>query len=194
MNDAADTTGAVLAAAAAMLAETAFDQISYKELGKAVGVSERTVYRHFPTRSHLLVELALWVEGRSFSPLPFITWEGFFQAVGRRFESFDARPAEAFILARAASISPLGMHQGSFFSESVTALLEDSAPQLNLRDRRRTASALCYFASAQYWARCRTGFGMSAEQTMSSFRRISGEILAVAPEGTWPQAVLQTAG
>lgn len=191
MSEPADTTRAMLSCAAGLLAEASFEDISYKQLGEAVGVSERTVYRHFPTRSHFLSELALWVENQRFRPSAFTTWGGFFEAVALRFFAFDAAPAEAFVLARAASTSPLRASQSSFFAEAVTALVEDSSPALNLRDRRRNVSALCYFASAQYWARCRVGFGMNGLETGEAFRRAVNEILAVAPRGTWPRAAMQ---
>ena len=58
MAEGVDTPTAILANAAAALRENPFDDISYRTLGDAVGVSERTVYRHFPTRSHLLEGVA----------------------------------------------------------------------------------------------------------------------------------------
>ena len=58
MAEGVDTPTAILAHAAAALRENPFDDISYRTLGDAVGVSERTVYRHFPTRSHLLEGVA----------------------------------------------------------------------------------------------------------------------------------------
>ncbi|GAB3842737.1 TetR/AcrR family transcriptional regulator [Nesterenkonia populi] len=199
MSDAADTASAIVAAAAAQLGRIGFDEITYKDLGSAVGVSERTVYRHFPTRAHLLVRVALDLESRLFAPAAFTSWEGLYDAVAARFAAFAQHPAEAVILARSASLSPVGAESpaggaGSFFSAAVGALLEESAPGLNGRDRRRTASALCYFASAQFWARCRAAFGMSAEDAAASFRTAAGQVLAAAPEGTWPQQALAGAG
>lgn len=199
MSDAADTAEAIVSAAAAQLGQTGFDEITYKDLGVVVGVSERTVYRHFPTRAHLLVRVALAVESWLFAPAPFTTWEGLYDAVASRFAAFEQHPAEAVILARSASLSPVSVPspvgQGSsFFAGAVGALIDESAPGLNTRDRRRTASTLCYFASAQFWARSRTAFGMSADAASASFRAAAAQILAAAPQGTWPQQALAHAG
>lgn len=192
MSAPADTSQMILRCAADLLAERGFDDISYKHLGEGTGVSERTVYRHFPTRSHLLSQLALWVENEHFSPAPFTTWEGFYSAIAARFSSFDAAPAQAVLLARAASLSPLDNAQSSFFSEAVTALVKTSAPRLNGRDGSRTASALCYFASAQFWVRCRYSFDFDAGAITEAFRNATGEILAAMPAGTWPAEAWRT--
>lgn len=190
MTDAAETSDAILAAAAELMDGTGFDDISYRRLGELVGVSERTVYRHFPTRSHLLAELAAWLENQHFPAAAFTTWEQFGQAVGKRFRAFDAAPSYAFVAARAGTISPVGNDYASFFTRAVGALLEDSAPQLNVRDARRTAAALCHFSSAQYWAQCRTVFGMDAEEITLAFRRTAAQVLAGFQPGTLPDGVV----
>lgn len=190
MTDANDTPTAVVAAAAARVAEASFDEISYRELSTAVGISERTVYRHFPTRAHLLTRTALALEAQLFAPAAFTDWAGLHDAVAQRFGAFDQHPAEAALLARAASVSPVSGYDSSFFAAAVRALVEETAPGLNPRDRRRTASALCLFASAGFWARCRTAFGAEAEEIYGFYRSSVREVLRAVPEGTWPQIAL----
>ena len=80
MAEVVDTPTAILANAAAALRENPFDDISYRSLGDAVGVSERTVYRHFPTRSHLLEGVAGWIESTEFPLPPFVTIAQFQEA------------------------------------------------------------------------------------------------------------------
>jgi len=45
-----DTSGAILACAATLLRHRTFEDITYLDLAEASGVSERTIYRRFPTR------------------------------------------------------------------------------------------------------------------------------------------------
>ncbi|MET0296133.1 MAG: TetR family transcriptional regulator [Microbacterium sp.] len=166
-----DTPTAILASAAAALRENTFDDISYRSLGDAVGVSERTVYRQFPTRSHLLEGLAAWIEETEF-PLPaFVTIPEFQAAARARFAAFDASPAFAFVCARAASISPTGESEPTFLTRTIEAMLETAYPTVNVRDRRRVAATIRYFASAPFWARMRTGFEMSAPAISEVFDR-----------------------
>ena len=162
MTEGVDTPSTILANAAAALREIPFDEITYRSLGDAVGVSERTVYRHFPTRSHLLEGVAGWLESTEF-PLPaFVTVTQFQDASRARFLAFDSAPAFAFVCARAASISPTGEPEPTFFTRALVAMLAANHPSVNERDLRRVAATLRYFASAQFWARMRTGFEMSA--------------------------------
>jgi AcrR family transcriptional regulator len=181
MAEGVDTPTAILANAAAALREHPFDDISYRTVGDAVGVSERTVYRHFPTRSHLLEGVAGWIESTEFPLPPFVTIAQFQQAARDRFLEFDAAPAFAFVCARAASISPTGEPEPTFFTRALVAMLATNHPSLNERDLRRVAATLRYFASAQFWARMRTGFEMSAPAIADVFDRTVAQALGDLP-------------
>jgi len=181
MADTVDTPTAILASAAVALRDRTFDDISYRSLGDAVGVSERTVYRQFPTRSHLLEGLAGWIEATEF-PLPaFVTIPQFQVAARDRFHAFDAAPAFAFVCARAASISPTGEAEPSFLTRTIEGMLQAANPRLNARDLQRATAALLYFASAQFWARMRTSFDMDASETSDVFDRTVERALAALP-------------
>ncbi|MET0830087.1 MAG: TetR family transcriptional regulator [Microbacterium sp.] len=177
MAEGSDTPTAILAHAAAALRENPFDDISYRALGDAVGVSERTVYRHFPTRSHLLEGVAGWIESTQFPLPPFVTIPQFQDASRARFLAFDSSPAFAFVCARAASISPTGDPEPTFFTRALVAMLATNHPSVNERDLRRVAATLRYFASAQFWARMRTGFEMSAPAIADVFERTVAQAL-----------------
>ncbi len=177
MAEVMDTPTAIVAHAAAALRENPFDDISYRSLGDAVGVSERTVYRHFPTRSHLLEGVAEWINSTEFPLPPFVTIAEFRDASRARFLAFDASPAFAFVCARAASISPTGEPEPTFFTRALLTMLATNHPSVNERDLRRVAATLRYFASAQFWARMRTGFEMSAPAIADVFERTVAQAL-----------------
>jgi AcrR family transcriptional regulator len=177
MAEGVDTPTAILANAAAALREHPFDDISYRTLGDAVGVSERTVYRHFPTRSHLLEGVAGWIESTEFPMPPFVTIPQFQDASRARFLAFDSSPAFAFVCARAATISPTGEAEPTFFTRALVAMLATNHPSVNERDLQRMAAALRYFASTQFWARMRTGFDMSASDIADVFDRTVAVVL-----------------
>ncbi|WP_243076618.1 TetR family transcriptional regulator [Microbacterium sp. SS28] len=177
MAEAPDTPTAIVAQAAAALREIPFDEISYRALGDAVGVSERTVYRQFPTRSHLLEGVAAWIEAVEFPLPPFVTITQYLHASRARFAAFDASPAYAFVCARAASISPTGEGEPTFITRALVAMLATNHPSVNERDLRRVAASLRYFSSAQFWARMRTGFDMSAPEITQVFDRTVAHLL-----------------
>ncbi|MFD4958842.1 TetR family transcriptional regulator [Microbacterium sp. NPDC058389] len=169
MDEALDTQSAILAAAALLLRERTFEDVSYLELAEMTDVSERTIYRRFPTRSHLLEALARWIEAEHFPVPEFRTADEFRTAVRARFRAYDSQPAFAFVAARGAALSPTVQEAAAPMTEAIVAMLEATAPTLNRRDALRTAASLRYFASPMFWARMRTGFEMSADETFRAF-------------------------
>lgn len=184
MAETGDTPTAILDCAKVSLREQTFDDLSYRALGDAVGVSERTVYRQFPTRSHLLEALAQRLEETEFPLGAFVTIPEFIDAAKARFHAFDEAPAFAFVCARAASLSPTGQPEPTFFTRTILAMLETTHPSLNTRDLTRVAAVLRYFAAAQFWARMRTGFDMAALEISEVFERTVMQALEELPAVT----------
>lgn len=180
-----DTEAAILGSAVALLREHTFEDISYLDLAEATAVSERTIYRRFPTRSHLLEALASWIEAEQF-PLPdFRTPEEFRAAVRDRFRAYETAPGCAFVAARGAALSPTAEAPSVPITSAIFAMLDEAAPTLNRRDRQRIAAAARYFASPIFWARMRTGFDMSADETLEAFDRAMLQVLATARKSSW---------
>lgn len=180
MDEAVDTPSAILASAAQLLRHRTFEDVSYLELAEIADVSERTIYRRFPTRSHLLEALGRWIEAEHFPIAPFGTPAEFREAVRARFRAYEAEPAFAFVAARGAALSPIGEESAAPLTEAIVAMLGATAPTLNRRDTTRVAATLRYFASPMFWARMRTGFEMSADETFDAFDLAVRRVLPVA--------------
>lgn len=189
MAEPVDTPTAILACAADLLRETSFDDISYRSLGDAVGVSERTVYRQYPTRSHLLEGLARRIEEREFALHAFVTLPQFQAAARQRFRDYDSSPAFAFVCARAVTVSPTIDTEPTFLTRAIEAMVATQAPGLNARDLHRLTATLRYFSSAQFWARMRTAFDMDAEEIADVFdRTVRAALDAVRTQRPWVTA------
>ncbi len=185
MEETVDTQTAILGSAAALLRERTFEDISYLDLAEAAAVSERTIYRRFPTRSHLLEALARWIEAERF-PLPeFRTTMEFRAAVHDRFRAYETAAGYAFVAARGAALSPTTDVQSTPITSAILAMLHETAPTLNRRDALRIAAAARYFASPIFWARMRAGFDMSADETFEAFDRAMLQILPTTREASW---------
>ena len=185
MEEPVDTQAAILASAVALLRERTFEDISYLDLAEAAAVSERTIYRRFPTRTHLLEALARHIEAERFPLAEFRTPQQFRAAVRDRFRSYDTEPGYAFVAARGAALSPTTETPAAPVTSAILAMLEQSAPTLNRRDKQRIAAAARYFASPIFWARMRAGFDMNADETFEAFDRAILQVLATAPEASW---------
>lgn len=180
-----DPHAAILMSAVALLRERTFEDISYLDLAEAAAVSERTIYRRFPTRSHLLEALARWIEAERFPLAEFRTPAEFRDAVRDRFRAYDTAPGLAFVAARGAALSPTIDAPSAPITTAILAMLGQAAPTLNSRDTQRIAAASRYFASPIFWARMRAGFDMSADETFEAFERAILHVLATAPEASW---------
>ena len=185
MEETVDTQTAILRSAVDLLREHTFEDISYLDLAEASAVSERTIYRRFPTRSHLLEALARWIEIERFPLSEFHTPTEFRAAVRERFRAYGTAPGFAFVAARGAALSPTTETPSARLAEAIVAMLEEAAPTLNGRDTKRIAAAALYFASPIFWARMRAGFDMNADETFEAFDRAILQVLATTPEVSW---------
>ncbi|MCU1404860.1 MAG: TetR/AcrR family transcriptional regulator [Glaciihabitans sp.] len=187
MEEPVDTQAAILGSAVALLDERTFEDISYLDLAEASAVSERTIYRRFPTRSHLLEALAQWIEAERFPLAEFHTPSEFRDAVRDRFRAYGTAPGHAFVAARGAALSPTTDPRSASSTNAILAMLDEAAPTLNRRDTQRIAAAARYFASPIFWARMRSGFDMNADETFEAFDRALRQVLATAPEASWAE-------
>jgi AcrR family transcriptional regulator len=185
MEEQVDTQAVILASAVALLQERTFEDISYLDLAEATGVSERTIYRRFPTRSHLLDALARWIEGELFPLSQFRTPEEFREAVRDRFRAYGTAPGQAFVAARGAALSPTTDAPADSITNAILVMLDVAAPTLNRRDKQRIAAAARYFASPIFWARMRSGFDMNADETFEAFDRAIRQLFSTKPEASW---------
>lgn len=185
MEESVDTPSAILVSAAALLRQRTFDDISYLDLADAAAVSERTIYRRFPTRTHLLETLGRWIETEHFPVRAFTTPAEFRTVAGERFRAFDAAPAFAFVAARGASLSPTADVAASPITAAIAAMVSTAAPTLNRRDALRVTATARYFASPLFWARMRTGFDMSAEEVSAAFDLAMRRVLPAVPKASW---------
>ena len=180
MDEVVDTPSAILASAAVLLRQRTFDDISYADLAQIADVSERTIYRRFPTRSHLLEALGRWIEAEHFAPVHFHTADEFRAVVRARLRAYAAEPAFAFVAARASALSPTDEQAAAPLTEAIVGMIAATAPTLNRRDAQRAAASLRYFASPVFWARMRTGFEMSADETFQVFDLALRRVLPAA--------------
>jgi AcrR family transcriptional regulator len=180
-----DTQSAILGSAVALLRERTFEDVSYLDLAESTGVSERTIYRRFPTRSHLLQALATWIEAEQFPLAGFRTPEEFRNSVRDRFQAYETAPGCAFVAARGAVLSVTTVAPTVPIAGAILMMLDAAIPTLNRRDTQRIAATAQYFSSPIFWARMRTGFDMNAEETLEAFDRAMRQVFASVPTASW---------
>ncbi len=135
-------------------------------------MSERTIYRRFPTRSHLLEALARWIEAERF-PLPeFSTTMEFRAAVHDRFRAYETAAGYAFVAARGGGALAHDRRAVDPDHQRILAIApRDGADAETAATRCASPAAARYFALPDLLARMRAGFDMSADETFEAFDR-----------------------
>jgi AcrR family transcriptional regulator len=138
------------------------DEVVTRDLARRAGVSERTVYRHFPDRRALLAGLSdrlLDMTGSgppgglsSIDDLPRIAVE----LMARLDEVEGVARAEALLNADPRGFSPATGENTAQLRRAIA----DGLPELDERDQVRLAAVVRCLVSAQAWLRMREEFGV----------------------------------
>lgn len=139
------------------------DEVTTRELARAAGVSERTVYRHFPDREALLGGLSdrlRSLTGTSPPGGPIESVDDLPMVAIRVMAGLDqfhaAARAEALFNADPRRFSPDTRENTVQFRQMVAAAF----PELDEREQVRLAAVIRCLLSAQAWLRMREEFGV----------------------------------
>jgi AcrR family transcriptional regulator len=140
-------------------------ELTYSNVAEAGGVQERTVYRHFPTKSDLEAGLWNWIiEHLTYADLAARNEDELVQAMRTSFEGFDGGAP----LIQAMLHSPQGLEirlrQQDRRRAMFEATVEDAVPETPPAVRTSAAAALQVLYSAAAWELLRSFWGMDATQ------------------------------
>ena len=157
---AAATRSVILEALGAELADGSVEDFSVARLARRAGVSERTVYRHFPTRETLLDGLSEWYNQRVADFPDDVAADEIAPTIAQVFADFDAHES----LARGVLASPGGREMRQHARAARLARLDAAlAPVLKSADPERAAAAralIFALCSAQTWQSMRDEGGL----------------------------------
>lgn len=156
----------ILDALTEALADRAVDEVATKELAASAGVSERTVYRHFPDRTALVEGLT--ERFMSSTELPPQVPERVGEIGGLVVELFrvleehqTAAQAEALLNADPRRYSQATRRH----TEQFRAVIEAGFPDLDAARLQSIAAVVRVLASPQSWLRMRAEFGIGGEES-----------------------------
>lgn len=173
-----------------LLSDRPSDEISTKDIAEQAGVSERTVYRHFPDRRGLHEALAShWVEEHGPRVEQANNLGDLAEMIAEAYAGFEAQPREtvALVVVNADPRRP-----ASDTAERSARWVEVTArsfPDLDERQALGLAAITRMFGSSQTWLRLREEFGV---QGTASAALVSWAMRAMIDEverGNPPPAV-----
>jgi AcrR family transcriptional regulator len=165
------------------------DEVSARDVARAAGVSERTVYRHFPDREALLVGLSdrlLHLAGRARDGRPIETVDDLARGAVELMAGLDefhvAARAEALLNADPRRYSPATREN----TEQFRKMLASAFPDLDERERVRIAAVIRCLLSAQAWLRMREEFGVPGVESGPTVAWVLDTILNEIRQGRGP--------
>src|SRR3954449_1470474 len=182
------TRSVILEALGAELADGGVEDFSVARLARRAGVSERTVYRHFPTREALLDGLSEWYNERVADFPDDVAADAIAPTIARVFADFDTHES----LARAVLASPGGRDMRQRARAARLARLDAAlAPLLQPADPTRAAAAralIFALCSAQTWQSMRDDGGLDGATAGRAVARAVELILndTTPPAGSSP--------
>ena len=163
----AQTRDFILDALTTLLGDRRADEVTTRDIAAAAGVSERTVYRHFPDRAALLEGLTQRLPQLD-DVRPSFEAGGLdaLAPVSRRLmelldEHYVAARAEAVLNADPRRFAP----DTQANTRAMRTLLAEELPQLGEREQLRLAAVLRCLVSTQAWLRMREEFGLPGTES-----------------------------
>jgi len=184
-----ETRHLILTALTDLLETNRADEITTREIATAAGVSERTVYRHFPDRHALLLGLAgrlkdLMLE-HSEEPLV-DTIDDLGPAAVQLMSALDRHHPEA----RAEALFNADPHRFTDGtregSERMRAVVAAGLPDLSAQDVTKLVAVIRCLLSAQAWLRMREEFGVPGEESGRVVAWVLGMIVDEVRRGGSP--------
>ena len=166
------TRQAILDATSALIEELGgAEQVSNKAIAERAGVTEMTLYRHFPRREPLLE--AVWMRMNTARGVKGGFPEHIDDIVGRLgelFASFDAAPSHIQSVLTTAAGRELRASRDGARRDAFLGVLRDAFPALGQEDRIQAAAMLQLIYSAYTWLSLRDQWGLSGERAADAAR------------------------
>jgi AcrR family transcriptional regulator len=171
-----------------LLAERPSDEISTRDIARAAGVSERTVYRHFPDRRELHEALAARLLAQPPSIDEVDDLDELVVRVAEAYAAFDAN-SRVTIAAALLNVDPRRLASDTAHrTQRWVELTGRTFPDLDERQRLGLAAVTRLLGSSQTWLRLREEFGIAGDESAALAQWAIGALVEQTRRGLPPFA------
>ena len=160
----AQTRELILDAVTTLLGDRRADEVTTRDIAAAAGVSERTVYRHFPDRDSLLEGLS-----QRISQLDSVAPPSGLDEIAPTARRVMALLDEHYVIARAEAVFNADPRRFAKDTQDNTRemreVLAKGLPGLSDREQLRIAAVIRCLVSSQAWLRMREEFGVPGTES-----------------------------
>jgi AcrR family transcriptional regulator len=157
----------ILGAAVDVLERSGVSELTARAVARHANISERTVFRYFPTRDEFLDAVAAEARSRMLLPPPPRDVDELLAAPRALYEAFEAR--QGLVLAGLHSELADRIREGANRTRwaAIRTIVNAHAPSLDERARKIVATQICYYLGASTWRFHRFYFRLSLDDTVS---------------------------
>ncbi len=160
------TRDVILDTLTSLLADRGVDEVTTKELARTAGVSERTVYRHFPDRTSLVEGLTeRFVDSNEQIPVVPERLEDLAPLVVDLYRLLEEHQVEAQAEALLNADPRRFTAETRRHTQEFRALADSGFPELDAGRRQSIAAIVRVLASPQAWLRIRAEFGVGGVES-----------------------------
>lgn len=168
----------IMDAAYHLLREASVTELTVRAVAQQAGMSERTVFRYFPSRDALLDTVAAQLLSEMALPEPPASVEDLLAAPAALYGAFEARADLTRAVLHTDLVDRVRALQASSRWKAVAALLEDAAPGRSGEERRIAVANICFHLTASSWHYYRFLFGFTLEEAVKCSQTAVRQALA----------------
>ena len=183
----AQTRELILDAVTTLLGDRRADEVTTRDIAAAAGVSERTVYRHFPDRDSLLEGLS-----QRISQLDSVAPPSGLDEIAPTARRVMALLDEHYVIARAEAVFNADPRRFAKDTQDNTRemreVLAKGLPGLSEREQLRIAAVIRCLVSSQAWLRMREEFGVPGTESGPVVAWVIDTLIRELRNGNTPSA------
>ena len=174
-----DATQKLIISTAIELLETGgVTDLTVRGVAKRAGMSERTIFRYFPSREEFLDAVAAEAVTRMHAPAPPKSMDELLNYPHTLYRAFEANSSLVIAGLHTDIVKRVRAESARDRWNAVSNLIDKLASHRSKRERKIAATNISYFLSASTWHYYRSNFELSLNDTIACAKSAIAEIVA----------------